>query len=415
MDRALRVLIVSQYFWPESFRINDLALGLRSRGHVVSVLTGLPNYPAGTIYPGYGLTSRRDCYEGIDVARVPLVPRGNSRGIRLFINYASFAFMASLLGPGLCRQPVDVILVFEPSPVTVAFPAVVMKWLRRAPILFWVQDLWPETLEATRVVRSRWLLRQVGRLVQRLYRHCDRILVQSEAFRAGVEARGVAHDRIHYFPNASEAFFRPLALAEDSPESKELPQGFRILFAGNIGVSQAFDTILGAAEQTRDRPEIRWVVIGDGRERSRIEHEIQRRGLGATVHLLGSRPVESMPRYYAAADALLMTLKREPVFALTIPSKLQSYLACGKPILAAVEGEAARVVSESGAGLVSPPEDSTALARQAITLSNTSQAERAQMGQRGRDYFEQHFDREKLLDRLESWMAEVTEPRLCAA
>ncbi len=411
----MRVLIISQYFWPESFRINDLAVGLRDRGHEVMVLTGLPNYPGGQIYPGYGFSSREDDYQGVAVRRVPILARGNARGWRLLANYVSFALMASLLGPVRCDQRADVILVFEPSPITVALPALVMKCLYRVPILFWVQDLWPETLVATQAVRSPWILRQVDRFVRHVYRRCDRVLVQSTAFTTYVEAQGVPRDRIHYFPNCSESIFRPLPRDQAREESAELPPGFRILFAGNIGVSQSFDTILDAAELTRHEPKIQWVVLGDGRERVRIEAEVRRRRLGATVHLPGSRPVETMPRYYAAADALLVSLKREPIFALTIPSKVQSYLACGKPILASLDGEGARIVAESGAGIVAPAEDSAALARAALELFSRSEVQLAQMGAHGREYFERHFDRDRLLGRLESWMSEVTEDRRCAA
>ncbi|MBL9093713.1 MAG: glycosyltransferase family 4 protein [Planctomycetaceae bacterium] len=411
----MRVLIVTQYFWPESFRINDLAACLKRRGHDVTVLTGLPNYPHGKLFAGYGYFSRRERYENVDVVRVPLLPRGKSKGLRLLANFVSFAVSASLLGPWLCRKAVDVIFVFEPSPITVALPAIVMKRLRRAPILFWVQDLWPETLAATKAVRSRRLLQLVDRFVRYVYRRCDRVLVQSQGFVEHVRAQGVASENVRYFPNSAESFYRPLARDEAKAEDAELPRGFRIVYAGNIGISQSIDTILDAAERTRDRPEIQWILLGEGRDRARVAEEIGRRRLERTVHLPGPRPVESMPRYFAAADALLATLRREPVFALTIPSKVQSYLACGRPILGSLDGEGARVVVEAEAGLVGAAEDGAALAANAGKLCDMPTRDRDRLGENGRRYFERHFDSTGLVDRLENWMAEVTEGRRCAA
>lgn len=404
----MRVLIVTQYFWPESFRINDLAHGLRDRGHEITVLTGLPNYPDGKLFEGYSWFSRGEDYAGVRVIRVPLVTRGKSKGLRLLVNYASFAASASLLGPLRCRGEFDVIFVFEPSPITIGIPASIMKRFKKVPLLFWVQDLWPETLTATGAVKSKWMLGRVDNLVRRIYRRCDKVLVQSPGFVPHVESQGVPPENIEYFPNWAEGFFQPVSLPDDAPENNELPDGFRILFAGNIGVSQSFETILAAAEKTRSRPEIQWVVLGDGREKEHVEHQVAQRGLSDTVHLLGRRPVETMPRYFAAADALLCTLKCDPIFSLTIPSKVQSYLACGQPILAAIDGVGANVVAESNSGLAGPAEDAETLAANAVRLFEMSSAERDTMGANGRDYFEQHFERERLLDRLETMFADVT-------
>ncbi|MCH8830481.1 MAG: glycosyltransferase family 4 protein, partial [Planctomycetes bacterium] len=398
----MRVLIVTQYFWPESFRINDLAHGLRDRGHDVTVLTGLPNYPDGRFFAGYGWFSRGEDYDGVRVVRVPMFARGKSQGLRLLLNYASFALSASFFGPFRCRGKFDVIFAFEPSPITVGIPASVMKRFKRAPLLFWVQDLWPETLTATGAVRSPWILRRIGNLVRRIYRRCDKVLVQSPGFVPHVQWQGVPDEKIEYFPNWAEEFFQPVSLPDDAPERAEMPNGFRILFAGNIGVSQSFETILAAAEKTKCNSQIQWVVLGDGREKENVEQQIEERGLSETVHLLGRRPVETMPGYFAAADALLCTLKREPIFSLTIPSKLQSYLACGKPILAALDGVGATIVAESHSGLTGPAEDAAALAENAVRLFEMSQPERDALGKAGRDYFQQHFERERLLDRLET-------------
>ena len=404
----MHVLIVTQYFWPENFRINDVALGLKEKGHEVTVLTGQPNYPDGRFFPGYGFRSKmEEGYHGIRVLRVPLIPRGSGGAFRLLLNFCSFAISASVLGAWRCRASYDVILVFEPSPVTVGVPAIVLKKLRGAPIMFWVQDLWPESLSATGATESRWILSVVESLVRGIYRQCDKILVQSEAFRTSVERLGVKREKIAYFPNSAEPFYRPMSLEREAPERARLPQGFRVMFGGNIGKAQSFETILDAAELLKDRQDIHWIILGDGRMFSWVSDEVRKRGLDDTFHLLGRFPAEVMPRYFALADVLLVTLRKQPIFSLTIPSKVQSYLACGKPIVAALEGEGARVVREAGAGLTPTPEDAKALADAVLAMYQMPEDVRQAMGLKGRSYFETHFERGLLLERLDRWITEI--------
>ncbi|MGH7146379.1 MAG: glycosyltransferase family 4 protein [Nitrospiraceae bacterium] len=399
----MKILIVSQYFWPESFRINDLALGLKERGHEVTVLTGMPNYPSGRMFSGYTMFSpTNERFEGIPILRFPLIPRGNGRRWRLALNYVSFALSASLLAPLRCKGPFDSIFVFEPSPVTVGIPALVLKKLTRVPIVFWVQDLWPESLSATGAVRSQRVLRWVAKLVRFIYRRCDCVLVQSEGFIPYVTAMGADPQRVMYFPNWAESLYHPVEVGADAPERAEMPDGFRVMFAGNIGAAQSFETILDAAERLKKHYDIHWVILGDGHRKSWVEEQVIARGLKGQVHLLGSRPLESMPRYFALADALLVSLKKDPLFAATIPSKVQSYLACGRPILAVLEGSGAAVVRDAGAGMVCAPDDGRGLAEAVLRLFQLSQQERSLMGQKARYYYDRHFERNMLLDRLES-------------
>lgn len=412
----MKILIVTQYFWPEEFRINDLALGLRDRGHEVTVYTGKPNYPGGRFFPGHGFFGRGiDDYHGVRIIRVPLLPRGRGDRIDLIANYLSFAVLGSLLAPFRDSGPCDIIFVYEPSPVTVGLPAIVLKWLKRVPIVFWVQDLWPENLSATGAVRSRPVLRLVDRLVRFIYRHCDLILVQSRAFISHVLKQGVEEDKIRYYPNSAEALYRPVAVEREAVERGLMPEGFRVMFAGNIGAAQDFETILAAAEQLRLHVDIHWVVVGDGRQRDWVEREVGRRGLQKTVHLLGRHPIESMPRFFALADAMLVTLRNEPVFSLTIPSKIQSYLACARPVVAALEGEGARVIEESGAGITVNAGNAAALAAAVLKLYHTPAAERAAMGQRGLEYFKRNFERELLLSRIDEWGCDLVAGRKCAS
>jgi glycosyltransferase involved in cell wall biosynthesis len=404
----VRILIVSQYFWPEEFRINELAAMMAGRGHQITVLTGIPNYPGGKFFPGYGFTRRKvQNYKGIKVVRVPLVPRGKGGRIRLASNYLSFALSASLLGPIKCRDVYDVIFVYEPSPITVGLPAIVMKKVKSAPIVFWVQDLWPESLSATGAIRFRAIMKAIEMLVRFIYSHCDRILVQSKSFIDAIVQTGVDRSRIEYFPNSAEEIFDNPTECAGAMGHVEFPEGFCVMFAGNIGAAQDFETILSTAELLKEHRNIHWMIVGDGRMLPWVREQVQIRELEKTVHLLGRHPLASMPAFYARADVMLVTLKKEPIFALTIPGKVQSYLACSRPIIAALDGEGARVVEEAGAGLTCPAEDPGALAKTVFKAYNMSADDRKKMALQGRVYFEKNFESRMLLDRLDGWLSEL--------
>lgn len=407
----MRVLVVTQYFWPENFRINDLVDGLLERGHEVTVLTGLPNYPSGRLASGYRWTGPyREHHGRAEVFRVPIVPRGNGGSGALVINYLSFALSATLLGAWWCRGKYDAILVYEPSPVTVGIPARVISRLRKVPILFWVQDLWPESLSATGAVTAPAILRTVEKVVRWIYRGCARILVQSEAFVEPIERLGVPRDRIAYFPNTAEALYRPLP-SLTSWIGPPLPKGFRVMFAGNIGAAQSFETILSAAERLRQHAQIQWIIVGDGRLATWLAGEIDRRSLQGCIHLMGRFPVESMPGWFAQSNVMLAALRRDPIFSLTIPAKVQSYMACAKPIVASLDGEGARIVRAAGAGIAVSAEDPQALAEAVLRLYGMAPSELEAMGSRGRAYFDSHFERSGLLDRLEGWLHELEADR----
>jgi len=404
----LKLLIVTQYFWPETFRVNDLALGLKSLGHEVEVLTGMPNYPQGSLFPGYGwLRPATEDFEGIRVVRVPMVTRGRSKGLRLAFNYLSFAVMASLLGPLRCRGRFDAVLIFQPSPVTIGLPGLLMSALSKAPALIWVQDLWPDTLEAMGFRRSGLPLRVAAWLSDFVHRRCDRVLAQSRAYIPRLTAHGVALSRIAYLPNWAESFYRPPSPQENITDPMAQIKGFRVVFAGNIGSAQAFDTIIGAARQLQHVEDLHWVVLGDGNMKAWLESEIARHGLGQRFHLLGRRPPEDMPAYFAHADALLVTLRSDPVFSLTIPSKIQSYLACAKPVVASLDGEGAAIMRECGAGAVCSAEDAAGLAGAVLEVHRMSPQERMACGLRGRKYYEDNFERTLLLNRLDKWIKQL--------
>ena len=348
----MNILVVSQYFWPENFRVNELVAELVGRGHCVTVLTGQPNYPDGVVFPPYRQNPRDfDRYMGARVLRVPMLPRGQG-ALRLAFNYLSFALSGCLIGAWKLRgQPVDVIFTFAPSPVTVGIPSGWLRRIKRAPQVFWVLDLWPDTLKAVGVVNSPRLLGVVGWLVRQVYRHCDLVLGQSRSFIDNIRHYATERTAVEYFPGWAEAGLQQEDVTP-APELPRRPEVFTIVFAGNIGDAQDFPAILDAAERLRSRQDIRWAIVGDGRMAPWVREQIDARQLDLSVVMLGRHPLERMPAFFAHADALLVSLKDRPVFAMTIPGKLQAYLATGLPVLAMLNGEGARIVQDGNAGLV---------------------------------------------------------------
>lgn len=407
----MRILIVSQYFWPENFRVNDLTEELARRGHEVTVLTGQPNYPEGDIFPSYRACPKTFSRFGdVPIVRVPVIPRKQS-GIWLLLNYLSFAVSASMLGVWRLRgRSFDAIFVFQTSPITAALPAIVLRRLKRAPMLMWILDLWPDTLAAVGVLKSPQLLNLVGKLVRFVYKRCDRILVQSRAFTEKVAGLAGGADRIRYFPGWAESVFVADKVPAAADELSPYAEDFKILFAGNIGEAQDFPAILDAAQTLRSVPHLRWIIVGDGRAAPHVREEVARRGLQDTVILLGRHPLARMPAFFAGADALLVTLRAEPIWSMTIPGKVQSYLAAGKPLLAMLNGEGGKVVAESGAGLVAPAGDGAVLAQQVLRLIATDPERRARMGQAGMAYGRREFDRDTLVDAFERWVEECRTP-----
>jgi colanic acid biosynthesis glycosyl transferase WcaI len=378
------------------------------RGHKITVLTGLPNYPEGQFFMGYGfLRHLSQKYNGATILRVPILPRGNSTGFKLALNYISFVISACMIGPLRCQDNYDLIFIYEPSPITVAIPALLIKWLKKIPVMFWVQDLWPESLTATKAISSSAILGLVGKLVKLIYNSCDQILMTSRAFLPSIVNYVCDKGQIHYFPQYGEDVYRVIKLSNDAPERLKMPSGFVVMFAGNIGAAQDFKTIISTALQLQKYKDIHFVILGDGRMRRWVEDEIAALKLGETFHLLGRYPLESMPSYFSLADVMLVTLKKDPIYSLTIPAKIQSYLACGKPVIAALEGEGAKIIEEADAGITCPAEDSEALANAILKMRNTPDEERFRMGKNGLEYYRGNFDRKVLIDRLEVWMKKL--------
>lgn len=403
----MRILVVSQYFWPENFRVNDLVRELVQRGHEVTVLTGIPNYPVGKVFKNYReQPSAFTEYEGAEVVRVPMLPRG-AGGLRLMFNYLSFVLGASSFGPWRLRgKPADVIFVFEPSPVTVGLPAILLSKIKNAPVVFWALDLWPETLVAIGVLRSPWVLGWVGQMVRFIYNRCTLVLGQSRGFLGSIAKYCNDKAKIRYFPSWAEDVFTD-ANVQSAPEVPEWAYGFTVVFAGNIGEAQDMPAVLDAAERLKDNASIRWIIVGDGRKSDWLQSEVSRRGLDKQVLLPGRFPVERMPSFYAHSDALLVSLKRDQVFSMTIPGKVQSYLMAGIPLLGMLDGEGAAVIRDAQAGLTCEAGDGAGLAKAVLALASMPPDERRQLGWNAQKYAQQEFGRSQLMDRLEDLLAEA--------
>ena len=384
---TLRILVFSQHFWPESFRINDVAQSLHAAGHEVTVLTGQPNYPGGQVFKGYrAAASGVERWDGIDVHRVPLLPRGVNSARRLVLNYLSFIFSSALCGAWRLRGlRFDVIFVYASSPLLQAIGATVLAKLKGCAIVTWVQDLWPESLQATGYIRNARALSIVAAVVRGIYKRQDLVLVQSPGFVEPVRALAPATLPVRVHPNPSER--QP---DDHAPPALMLPPGFNIVFAGNLGKAQALDAVLDAATRLRDLDGVRFVLVGSGQRSEELAMLVGSRGL-LNVMLPGRYLPAQMPAILAQAQALLVSLVDDPAMALTVPSKIQSYLAAGKPVIAALHGDGARVVKEAGAGIACAADDGLALAQAVRRLHAMSSTELAAMGEAGRRYHDAHY------------------------
>ncbi len=395
----MNILIISQYFWPESFHVNQVTCALKALGHEAEVLTGKPNYPEGNIFSGYSAWgTTKEFFESILIYRIPILPRGSKSGLKLILNYCSFVLSGLLFAPWLLRKKkYNVIFVYAPSPIFQAIPASFLGWLKGVPVVLWVQDLWPQSAEATGYVKSAWVLKLLEKLVRFTYSHTDLLLVQSKAF-IGPVSKLAPNIPIAYFPNSVEKeFYSPQVT--HAPKIESLQSGFAVLFAGNVGSAQAMETIVAAAERLNAYPEIKIVILGSGSKEDWVAQQIFERKL-TNLHLEGRFPVKTMPILMRQASALLVTLTNQPIFELTIPSKIQAYLAVGKPVIACLNGEGARLVIEAKAGVAVKAEDDQGLAQAIIKLYQMPEVERSQMGVNGRAYFKQHFDEEMLTAEL---------------
>jgi glycosyltransferase involved in cell wall biosynthesis len=394
----MNILIVSQYFWPEEFRINDLALDLHTRGHEVTVLTGNPNYPKGKFYKGYGFKFTNENYHGIKIYRVPVIPRGNN-SIKLIANYISFVITGSVFAL-FHQKKYDKIFAVNYSPITAVYPAIVYKKCHHTRLYLWVQDLWPESVSAAGNVKSNLMQRLLIKLVKNIYRNSDKVLVQSEAFIESVEGRGVTKNQLGYIPNWAEDLYSDNSKVSITKFQNIIPIGFKVMFAGNIGEAQDFESIILCAQRTKVYPEIKWIIIGDGRKKSWVENQINCLGLQETVFLMGRYPMDDMPSFFVHADVMLMSLKDEKIFSMTIPGKIQSYMAFGKPIVGMLNGIGAEVIRKANCGYVVNAGDFESLANNVVSAYKQDSIVLLKKGLNGKEYYKRNFSKRVIIDNL---------------
>ena len=399
----MKILITTQYFYPEDFRINDFAFKMAKRGHKVSVITAVPNYPSGKFHDGYKSFSK-EIIEDVTIYRVPIFPRGKSRGIELVINYLSFLFSALIFGPFLIRKiKADVVFSINYSPATVGLVGIFFSKIKKAPLFIWVQDLWPDSLIAANAVKSNTIIQLVQSMVKWIYKKSNIIFIQSESFRRSIESLDFSFSKkIRYLPNWAEDIYTSEFILPDDKHSKLIPNDkFIFMFAGNLGVAQSLNTIILAAKELKNEP-IHWIFLGDGRKKEWLANAVTKYGLEDHISILGRYPIEDMPSFFRLANVMLVTLKKEEVYSLTIPGKIQSYLKNAKPILSALDGEGAKVINESGSGKNVNSEDFLSLAEAALEMSNSSSDKLYQMSKNGMNYYMKNFDVETALSKFEN-------------
>lgn len=403
----MRIIVLSQWYPPEpDFKIRLLSRELVQRGHRVTVVTGFPNYPSGVLYAGYHIRLRQwEEEDGVRILRVPLYPDHSRSGFKRIVNYLSFALSATTIGAALCG-PADVMWVYHP-PLTVGIPAWWISVTRGVPIVYNIHDMWPETLKATGMMPSSLVQTWMGQLAKWIYRVSRAVVVVSPGFKDNLIQKGVPADKIEFIPNwADEDIYRPVARDERLAAEHGLAGKFNIMFAGTMGAAQGLENVLVAAEKLREFEAVQFVFIGDGIDAERLRQSAQARAL-PNVRFIAQQPAERMPYFFAWADALLVHLKRDPLFEITIPSKTIAYLACGRPIITCTVGDPADVVREAGAGLVCAPEDPDALAQAVRDLQAMPVERREALGQAGRQAFLQKYTRAVLMDRYEKLLTDI--------
>jgi colanic acid biosynthesis glycosyl transferase WcaI len=399
---TMRILLLTQWFEPEpTFKGLLFARELAARGHEVEVLTGFPNYPGGKVYPGYRIRPwAREQIDGISIVRVALYPSHDKSAFGRVLNYASFAISAAVLGTTLVRKP-DVIYVYHP-PATIGLAAMVIGFFRKAPFVYDVQDLWPDTVAVTGMISSQSALSLLGRWCKFVYRRARHIVVLSPGFKQQLVRRGVPPEKVDVIYNWSdETMIQPTAANPELASRLGLSNGFNVMFAGTMGPGQALDAVLEAAALCRQTlANVQFVLVGGGVDRNRLEKKAGDLGL-TNVCFLPRQPITAMKAILGLADVLLVHLKSHPLFSITIPSKTQDYMASGKPVLMAVTGDAAQLVTQSGGGLVCEPEDPWSIAETVARFAAMSPEQRCTMGENGRFYYDRHMSFQSGVDRFE--------------
>ena len=395
----MKVLVVSQYFYPENFRINDLVLELKKRNHEVTVLTGKPNYPQGEYYSGYSFKGNdNEIWNNVEIIRVPLRAR-KTGAFNLMRNYLSFVWHANKKAKKI-NKDFDIIYVFEVSPITVALPAIKLKKRLNIPVIMNVQDLWPENIVAVTGINNAFIISIVDKLVNYIYKHCDLLLCASPSFVERITKRGIDRSKVKYWPQYS-------IVSKSNLDSNIFYNGkFNITFTGNIGEAQGIDIAIQAADKLRNE-NIHWNFIGNGRSKEKMELLVKKLNLESCISFYGFIEENKIPQYLESSDAALLILKPDPIFEMTIPAKLQTYLSCGVPILGCVSGEGKKIIEDAHCGVISQEISVEALVKATRELINLDQKEIDNYKLNAYQYGLNNFNKDNLINELEGYMEEL--------
>ena len=400
------ILVVSQYFYPETFRINDMCLEWVNRGYKVSVVTGIPNYPMGKAFPGYGLFKKRfESWNGIDIYRIPLIPRGKSK-IGMVANYLSFMMSGKLAGR-FKKIDADIVFSFEVSPMTQVLAGVAFAKRLKVSHLLYVQDLWPENVVTVTGINNRFIIGSIDKMVDRIYRSTDHIFATSPSFVKSICERKVSvpSEKVHYWPQYAEEFYKPVEKSEARKEAIEygIPydDSFKIIFTGNIGTAQGLDILPKTAELLKDE-NVRFIIVGDGRYLDEFIRTIESKSVSHKFILIPRQPAEKIPMLLSACDAAFVSFADNDLWKKTIPAKLQSYMACGMPIIASAGGETERIINESGCGICCTVGDATELSH---GIKSMSESDLEGYGRKSIEYCGMHFRKSVLMDEMDRYMA----------
>ncbi len=408
------ILVVSQYFYPEHCRINDICEEWIKRGYEVTVITGMPNYPKGKFFEGYGwFRKRRESYKGIHIIRLPILPRGRN-ALMLLLNYISFV-VSGFFWKLFTKAKADKVFIFEVSPMSQALVGVWYAKRRNIPCFIYVQDLWPENVEIVTGIHNRYVIRKIDRMVDYIYRNCAKIFATSPSFVERIEERDSAweeqhrgygsHSKVIYWPQYAEAFYKPVEERVQEPWAEE--DCYKIIFTGNIGQAQGLDILLRAARVLMDRKICcKFVMVGDGRYREELEREIEKEQVQSMFVMLGRKPSREIPKYLACCDVAFVSFAENELFAKTIPAKLQSYMACGIPILAVADGETKRIVEEAGCGIVCRLGDVEDLVDGIVRFLGLPKGMTHEMGECALQYAGKNFDKGRLMDEMDGFVRE---------
>ena len=405
------ILIVSQYFYPEQFRINDIATEWVKRGFKVTVLTGIPNYPTGKFYKGYGwFKKRRENWNGIEIIRIPLFARGRS-SVGLALNYLSFV-VSGWLWKCFTRLKADLVFTFGVSPMTQALIGAWYSKKHAIPNYLYVQDLWPENVEIVTGISNRAIIRPIERMVEKIYKNCDKIFATSPAFVKAIQNRIYENkDKVIYWPQYAEEFYCP-----SEEKSSLIPQDgiLNITFTGNIGTAQGLEILPETASLLAEQNvSVRFNIVGEGRSKEDLIKRIEEKGVEEYFNFTGWQPAEDIPGILAASDAAFLSFANNPIYSKTIPAKLQSYMACGIPILASVCGETKRVIEEAECGLVSEIGRADALVEAIIKFDAITENQRDDMKQNAVIYYQKHFEKEELHNQILRELYLIKEDEAC--